>query len=160
MSTSASSVTVPQITLDAASAPTPTYVPALTFGANSSVGLVSVGSPLVTPGSAVLTVGVGKQFTTIAAAVAAATNGTTILVDAGTYTNDFAVITTSLTLEGVGGMVNMVATRPPPNLKGIITVDNNVSIANFTFSGSAIGDDSGGNGAGIRYEGGVMSLYQ
>ncbi len=104
------------------------------------------------------TVGVGKQFATLSAAIAASTNGTIIYIDAGTYTNDFATIRNAITIIGVGGMANLVATVAPPNSKGILTVDNNVTIKNLSFSGSAISDANGGNGAGIRYEGGVMLL--
>jgi hypothetical protein len=106
----------------------------------------------------VLTVGAGEEFSTIAAAVAAARDGDTIEVNAGIYTNDFATITAKITLIGVGGMVDMVATVPPANLKGILTVDNSVTIENFAFSGAAVPDADGGNGAGIRYEGGDMVL--
>ena len=121
-------------------------------------GLVPVGPITLPPGSIVLTVGVGKEFSTLAAAINASQNGDVILVDAGTYTNDFATITTKITIEGVGGMVNLVATVPPPNLKGILTVDNDVTIENLSFSGCAIPAADGNNGAGIRYEGGQMTL--
>jgi hypothetical protein len=124
----------------------------------STAGLFPVGTPTIPVGSTVLAVGVGKRFATLAAAIAASHDGNTILVDAGTYTNDFATITTRISIIGVGGMVNLVATIPPPNLKGILTVDNDVSITNLAFSGCAIPDDVGGNGAGIRYEGGRMVL--
>jgi hypothetical protein len=53
-----------------------------------------------------LTVGADKQYQTLAAAVAASASGDTILVDAGTYINDFAHITTNITLTAVGGMVH------------------------------------------------------
>jgi pectin methylesterase-like acyl-CoA thioesterase len=49
-----------------------------------------------------LTVGQGKQFATIAAAIAASRDGDLVAIDAGTYTNDFATITTKITLQGVG----------------------------------------------------------
>ena len=127
-------------------------------GANADVGLVAVSAPVTAPGTTILTVGTGEEFSTIAAAVNAAQNGDVIEVDAGTYTNDFSTITANITMIGIGGMVNMVATEPPPNLKGIFTVDNNVSIENFSFTGSAIDAGDGGNGAGIRYEGGDMVL--
>ncbi len=110
------------------------------------------------PDASVETVGAGKEFATISAAIAASVNGTVIYVSAGTYTNDFATISNSIKIIGIGGMVNMVATIPPPNLKGILTVDNNVMIENVAFSGAAIDAGDGGNGAGIRYEGGVMVL--
>ena len=106
----------------------------------------------------VLTVGTGEEFATLAQAAAVAPDGSLILVDAGTYTNDFATVTTKITIEGVGGMANFVATEPPPNFKGILTVDNNVTIENCGFSGCSIPDEEGGNGAGIRYEGGQMVL--
>ena len=105
-----------------------------------------------------LTVGVGKEYATIGAAVTAAQTGDTVLIDPGTYTNDFATVTAAITIEGNDGMVNLVATEPPPNLKGIITVDNSVTIKNLSFSGAAIDAGDGGNGAGIRYEGGAMVL--
>ncbi len=108
--------------------------------------------------SNILTVGAGEEYATIGAAVAAARNGDIIEVNAGTYTNDFATISANITLIGVGGIVNMVATEPPTNLKGIITVDASCTIENFSFTGAAIDATDGGNGAGIRYEGGDMVL--
>ena len=121
-------------------------------------GLLPVMPISIIPGPLVLTVGVGEMYATLGAAVAAATNGSTILVDAGTYTNDFADVQTKITIEGVGGMANFVATVPPPNEKGILTVDNDVTVKNCSFSGCSISDSEGGNGAGIRYEGGQMVL--
>nr|WP_294521687.1 hypothetical protein [uncultured Rhodopila sp.] len=108
--------------------------------------------------SNILTVGVGEEYSTIAAALAAARDGNIIEVNAGTYTNDFAIVKADVTLIGVGGIVNMVATEPPTNLKGIITVDASCTIENFSFTGAAISGADGGNGAGIRYEGGNMVL--
>ena len=121
-------------------------------------GLVAVPPPEVAAGSTVLTVGAGEEFSTLNAAVNAAQTGDVILVNAGTYVNDFAIVTKAITIEGVGGMANFVATEAPPDLKGILTVDNNVTVENCSFSGCAIPEADGGNGAGIRYEGGVMVL--
>ena len=124
----------------------------------AGAGLVAVGAPTIPTGANVETVGVGKEYATISAAVAAATDGTVILVDAGTYTNDFSTITSKITIEGVGGMVDLTATVAPPNLKGIMTVDDDATIENVSFSGASIPDADGGNGAGIRYEGGQLNL--
>ncbi len=110
------------------------------------------------PGQTVLTVGAGQEYQTIAAAVAASQNGDLILVQPGTYTNDFADIGTQVTIAGAGGMVDLVATQAPANEKGIFVVDANVTIDNCIFQGAAIPDSEGGNGAGIRYQGGVMVL--
>src|SRR5580698_948182 len=101
----------------------------------------------------VITVGPDGTYATISAGVAAAAAGDTIDVQAGTYTNDFPqAITENLTLQGVGGMVNMVAIEAVPNGKGILDVGGagvTVTINDFSFSGATVPD---GNGAGIRYE--------
>ncbi len=104
---------------------------------------------------AVLSVGAGQAFQTIASAIAASHDGDVIQVQAGTYTNDFAEITTKITLEGVGGTVNMVATGPIPNGKAILLTDTDVTIDHFAFSGATVND---GNGAGIRYQGGNLTI--
>ena len=126
--------------------------------------LGTVDSP--SAGSHVLTVGAGGQYATVAAAVAAAHNGDVIAINAKggiTLTNDFVDITQkALTIEGVGGVVKMVATIAPPNQKGIMVIDaaegGNITIKNISFSGVAISDASGGNGAGIRYDSGNLSV--
>jgi hypothetical protein len=114
---------------------------------------------------AILTVGTtGFEYTTLAGAIAASQDGDVIQVQAGTYTNDFAQITTNITIEGVGGMVNLVATEQPLDLKGILIIGNdgdtgpNVTLDNISFSGAAISDGVGGNGAGIRYQSGNLTL--
>src|ERR1700742_1387891 len=89
-------------------------------GASADVGLVPVSAPIYPADATVLTVGVGEEYQTIAAAIAASQNGDVILVDSGTYTNDFAVVTTDITLVAVGGRVTMNATESPPNFKGIL----------------------------------------
>jgi hypothetical protein len=110
------------------------------------------------PGQVVLRVGAGQHYSTIAAAVAAAPNGALVLVQPGTYVNDFADVQTNITIAGAGGIVNLVATEPPPNEKGIMLIDANAQIDNLTFQGAAISDALGGNAAGIRYQGGDLVL--
>ncbi len=102
---------------------------------------------------AVLTVGEGKQYATIAAAVAATGDGDTVLVDAGTYTNDFFTNYHQITLQSVGGMAILKATEAPPNGKAIVTTDASITIDGFGFTGASVSDL---NGAGIRYEWGDM----
>ncbi len=104
---------------------------------------------------ATLTVGANQQFQHIADAVAAARDGDVILVQAGTYVNDFATVTHKITLQGVGGMVKMVATVPPTNGKAILTTDADVTVDHFEFSGAKVADK---NGAGIRYDTGNLTI--
>ncbi len=121
----------------------------------STAGLQAVAAPVIAPGSTVLTVGAGKEYATLGAALAASADGNTILVDAGTYTNDFGSVGSKVSIIGVGGMVNLVATAQPPNGKAILTVDADCTVQNLSFSGCTVPD---GNGAGIRYEGGNLTL--
>ena len=102
-----------------------------------------------------LTVGSGQQFSTLSSAIAASQDGDVIQVQAGTYTNDFAEITHKVTIQGVGGMVNLVATQSPPNGKAILTTDTDVTLDHIAFSGATVGD---GNGAGVRYQGGNLTI--
>ena len=109
----------------------------------------------------ILTVVPGQQFTTIHEAVDAAAAGDTIDVQGGpaiTYTNDFISIGKSLTLQAVGGEVQMVETQSPGNGKAMIVEGvsgANVAIHGFDISGVSVPDS---NGAAIRYEGGNLSL--
>ena len=107
---------------------------------------------------AVLTVGQGEQFSTIAAAVGAAGSGDTIDVNAGSYTDDFLTIEQNLTLQAVGGEVVMTEDQEPPDGKAMITEGQpglSIAINGFDISGVTVDD---GNGAAIRYEGGNLSL--
>jgi Ca2+-binding RTX toxin-like protein len=104
---------------------------------------------------ATLTVGAGQQYATIAAAVAASRDGDTLAVQAGTYLNDFAAINTKITLQAVGGVVKMQATVAPPNGKAILITRSDITIDGFEFTGTKVPD---GNGAGIRFEGGNLTI--
>lgn len=105
---------------------------------------------------AILTVGSGQQYSSLSAAVAASHNGDTIAVEAGTYINDFPeTIKDNITIEGVGGMATLEATKPVPNGMAILVTDANVTIENIAFTGATVSDL---NGAGIRYQGGNLVL--
>ncbi len=103
----------------------------------------------------ILTVGVGQEFSTLAKAVAASKDGDTIQVQAGTYVNDFATITTKISIVGVGGMAHFVATVSPPNGKAILVTKTDVSVDHLEFSGVAVPDH---NGCGIRHGGGTLTV--
>lgn len=112
---------------------------------------------------ATLTIGPGKEYSTITAAVAASHSGDTIDRQAGSYVNNLAVVSHNLTLQAVGGMVHLTETHSPPNLKGMITVGTvgdapTLTISGFEISGVAIPAADSGNGAGIRYQSGNLTL--
>lgn len=102
-----------------------------------------------------LTVGSGQQYATLSAAVSAAQTGDTINVQAGTYTNDFPGQINGLTIQGVGGIVKLVATVSPPNGKAILDVAGNTTLRNLDISGVTVPDN---NGAAIRYESGNLLI--
>jgi hypothetical protein len=141
-----------------------TNVPGTTLSPSLSPALASAGASaaslytLSTTGANVLTVGAGGQYASLSAAIAASHDGDIIAVKAGAYTNDTAVVNDSITIVGVGGMVNLVETQPLANEKGILVVNNNLTVANVSFSGAYVPDDEGANGAGIRYQGGNLTL--
>jgi hypothetical protein len=105
-----------------------------------------------------LNVGPGQTYPTVASAVAAAADGDTILVQAGTYINDFAEIEHKITLQSVGGLAVLHATRNIPNEKAILITDTDITIDGFIFSGAHVTDAQGANGAGIRYQGGNLTI--
>lgn len=102
-----------------------------------------------------LQVGAGQQYQTLSSAVAASHNGDTIDVAAGTYTNDWAAINHDLNIVGVGGYAHFVSTAPIDNGKADLVTNGNVTVQNLEFSGAHVAD---GNGAGIRYESGNLSV--
>jgi hypothetical protein len=108
--------------------------------------------------AATLMVGTGQTYATIASAVAAASNGDTVEVLAGVYINDFPDVKSQITMVAVGGRVRMKAVGPIPNGKGILVVDNDLTITGFDFIGATVTQANGGNGAGIRYDSGNMVI--
>ncbi len=111
-------------------------------------------------GPGVLHVGPGETYATLNAAVTAASNGNTICVDAGLYTNDFVTTNKNLTIRGVGGLAHFEQTIPAsmhPNGKATIVTSGNLTIEALEFSGADVNDN---NGAAIRYEGGDLTIRQ
>lgn len=103
----------------------------------------------------VLTVGPGKTYATVRAAVAAALDGDTVRIDPGTYTNDFFEVNRKITIESASGLARLVATVPPPNGKAIITTNTDVTLRGLELTGAKVPDR---NGAGVRYQGGHLVI--
>jgi hypothetical protein len=104
------------------------------------------------PAAQLKQVGPTRTFSKPSAAIAAASAGDVIEIDAGNYVDDNAVISTSnLTLRGVGGArPHLSSTQPIGNGKGIWVNDaQNTTVENIEFSGANVTDQ---NGAGIRNE--------
>jgi hypothetical protein len=86
-----------------------------------------------------------------------ARDGDTVEIEAGSYENDYAVWRqNNITISGVGGMAHLKSESLIPNRKAIwILKGDNIIIENVEFSGAAVRDT---NGAGIRHEGGNLTL--
>ena len=101
-----------------------------------------------------LTVGPGMMYPTIAAAAAAATNGSRIEISAGTYHDEVTWSANDLTIVGIGDVI-VDRTGMPLVLqgggKGIFNIDGtNATVENITFVGATC---TSNNGAGIRWQG-------
>src|SRR6476469_6551789 len=109
-------------------------------------------------GAATLTVGPGKMFARPCAAIAAASDGDTIEIDAaGSYAGDVcAIAKNGLTLRGVGGRPKIDAAGSNYGGKGIWVISgNDTTVENIEFSGATVPDK---NGAGIRQEGSNLTV--
>ncbi len=104
---------------------------------------------------AILTVGARQRFDTLAAAITASRDGDVIEILAGTYRDDFATIRAAINVRAVGGLVRLVAESIPSNGKAILVTQGNITLTGLAFSGARVRDR---NGAGIRYEGGDLTL--
>jgi len=111
--------------------------------------------------AAILHVGPGQTYATIQAAVDASSDGDTVEVQSGTYTNQTASIVKSITLTAVGGRVSVPQTVAVPNQKGIFVVGSltttpRVTIDGFDFSGATT--PFGNNASGVVYQSGYLTL--
>lgn len=102
-------------------------------------------------------VGPGRKLRSIGAAIRAVPPGSTLLVDAGEYPADVALIDKDgLTLRAVGGRVEIPAAGRSIEGKAIFVVRaDGVLIEGFTFRNSAVADK---NGAGIRFDRGSLTV--
>jgi hypothetical protein len=99
-------------------------------------------------------------YPTISAAIKASNHGDTILIKGpGVHTEDYPNIVTNITLQSVGGLVQLrtpslvngiPGSSSPYNGKAVLVIPGfTVTIDGFEFAHVAVG---GGNGAGIRNE--------
>ncbi|HEY0232513.1 MAG TPA: right-handed parallel beta-helix repeat-containing protein [Dokdonella sp.] len=103
-------------------------------------------------------VGPGQAYATPCAAIAAASDNDTILIDAaGSYDGDVCAWSTNgLTLQGINGRPHIDAAGNAAQGKAIwVIAGNDTTIDNIELSGCHVAD---ANGAGIRQEGANLTL--
>ena len=125
-------------------------IAAILFLSNQSLASVST----------LLQVGPGRTFTRVQDAAAAAHDGDTIEIDAGTYLGGAAVavwLASNITVRGVGnGRAHLEANGSYVFGKGtFVAAGNNITFENIEFSGAAVPDH---NGAGIRLDGSGLTV--
>ncbi len=111
----------------------------------------------------------GAIYATVSAAILGAAPGDVIQLSAGTYSEDFPLIK-DITIEGVGGLARLTPTltvnpqagdplyQPPANAKAILVTQGAVTLDHLELTGAAVSAANGGNGAGIRYETGSLTI--
>ena len=120
------------------------------------VALLSIGRPAAQAAEAEagrrVRVGPAQAYKTPGAAAAAAKDGDTIEIEAGTYPGDVAVWSANrLTLRGVNGRAHLAANGKSAQQKAIWVIrGSDTTVENIEFSGCRVPDR---NGAGIRQEG-------
>jgi hypothetical protein len=101
-----------------------------------------------------LEVGPGKSYDQPSAAAAAAQNGDTIRIAPGQYFDCAVLRQNDLTIEGTGP--DVVLTDKTCQGKALLVIDGtNVTVRNLTLQRARVAD---GNGAGIRAEGGNLTI--
>lgn len=130
----------------------PSSVESLVFVAVTNVNYSGSAATYNFPAKRTLQVGAGKTYSKPSAAINASNNGDVIEIDPGTYSDDFASISRSITLRGVGGARPHIqrVSGTIPNGKGIYTTTApNIAIENLEISGARVPDE---NGAAVRIE--------
>lgn len=103
----------------------------------------------------VLTVGTGKAFATLAAAVVAAHDGDTIDVLAGLYVNDSVMLGKKLIIEGLGGIAQFVDTVAPAGGAQFVTTTD-LTLRNVEVFGAK--GSGGGVAAAVHAKGGNLTI--
>jgi hypothetical protein len=104
--------------------------------------------------AATLKVGKDEAYDTPSAAIAKARDGDTVTIAPGQYVDCAATGANNLTIEG--SAAGVVMTSKPCQGKGLLVLGgNNVTVRNLTLQHVRVPD---GNGAGIRAEGGDLTV--
>ena len=105
-------------------------------------------------------VGPTRTYTVPSSVTSLVNDGDTVQIDSGTYTDCAVWAKSNLLLQGVGNgyahCINSVC-----GYKGIWVINagaDNITIENMEFSGASISGAEGGNGAGLRAQGGSYTI--
>lgn len=105
--------------------------------------------------AATLEVGSGKTYPAPSAAAAAAHDGDHIVIAAGSYFDCAVWKANNLTIEGAAPDSTVITDKACMGKALFITTGNNITVRNLTLTRARVPD---GNGAGIRAEGGILTV--
>ena len=107
-------------------------------------------------GAGTLSVGAGKEYATVSAAAAAASDGDHIVIAPGQYFDCAVLRANNLTVEGTGPATGVVLTDKTCEGKALlVAAGSNITVRNLTLTRARVPD---GNGAGIRSEGANLTV--
>lgn len=112
------------------------------------------GGAVVANGTVLLVGGTGP-YTTLAAALAAAHDGDTIRLAAGTYVTDSLTISHRVIVQGAGGLAHLVPVAQPTGSAALLTVTTDATLLNLEISGA---QTVAGLTAAVHATGGSLTL--
>jgi hypothetical protein len=113
-------------------------------------------APVLSAHARTLEVGPDKEYKQPSAAINAAKDGDRVLIQPGEYFDCAFVRANRLTIEGVGGASKVSITDKACGGKGLLVIGSgDVTIRGITLARARVPD---GNGAGIRHEGGNLTI--
>jgi hypothetical protein len=112
-------------------------------------------SPRSSAWAATLEVGAGKPYPQPSAAATAAHDGDHIVIAAGSYFDCAVWKANNLTIEGAGPDATVVTDKACMGKALFVTEGNNITVRALTLTRARVPD---GNGAGIRAEGGDLTI--
>lgn len=124
----------------------------------TALGLLPLCGAFADLRAADLNAGPARELRTLKAAVAAAKAGDRILLDPGVYTDDIVTTAVPLTIEGRGDGAVLRGSQPIANRKGLIVSNADLTVRNLTFDNAYVTPEDGNNGAGIRAQGGDLTV--
>ena len=110
----------------------------------------------VAAGARTLEAGAGKPYATPSSAIAEARPGDHVLIAPGQYFDCAVVSADGITIEGAGDAASVVLTDKTCQGKALLVIDGSSdTVRNLTLTRARVPD---GNGAGIRAEGGDLTV--
>jgi hypothetical protein len=119
------------------------------------LALLAALSPAVPARAATLQVGPGEPYAQPSQAIAAAHDGDTILIAPGSYFDCAVVGHSNLTIAGSGPDTTVLTDKPCAGKASLVIDGHDVTVRNLTLTRIRVPD---GNGAGIRAEGGNLTV--